>query len=926
MSQIDPPFSPDALTLARRSTSVRRSKIALVALSAFLLAVIATGWSRSVWDGDRTAQVRQETAANDALQDAQSVLGQESALELQYLDDPSSEVSSRFAAASRSFGQDLDSASRGFGGSKAEQARIDAVSETHASNVAFVESVFDRIDTEGLAAATVSGSGLQGQLNQLDSELADAVSAGQTAVRQSIEAMDADDQASLVVNAVLVGLGVVLLAVCWVLVVRIRRLGGEFDEAGENAVRKAKDWFRSVIEHGADLTMVISSERQITYVSPSSKRILGYEPEEIHQMKESLIHPEDQTEVYEARRRCGEGGDGAIEAVEARIRHRDGRWRWFYTSFTNRLSDPEFAGYVLSAHDITDRKVVETELAYSATHDLLTKLPNRTLLTDRLEMSLGRSARNHTQVAVLFCDLDHFKLINDTLGHTIGDALLIEVADRLSAAVRPGDTVSRIGGDEFVVVCEGFEGLSHVKTLAERLINSLAKPFNLAGQDMFVSISIGIRIADLSNDTPEHLLRDADAAMYQAKEAGRNKAVIFDESRARQTGSRLQIESELHRALGRNQLRLYYQPIIAIREGTITGVEALVRWAHPERGIMTPADFIGAAEDTGLIIPIGAWVLSQAARQLRAWRESGVESLTMSVNLSAKQLQSADMTSTVVGVLERSGIDPSDLCLEVTESTLMEDPLEAKRVLEEIKGLGVKLAIDDFGTGYSSLSYLKQFPIDTLKVDRSFVSNVGTDAQDTAIVTSVIQLARALSLDTVAEGVETLEQRTQLDALGCRLAQGYLWSGPLEAAELERWLQPLRKVAQHAERRNSSPPFTVVIADDEEQHREIVRRTLERSGKFEIAGEASDGHSAVQRAAAEQPDLVVLDLSMPVMGGLEALPQILGASPHTRIVLLSGNAPENAGTSELNGATSYVRKGIRPRELVEELLLAMEGS
>jgi diguanylate cyclase (GGDEF)-like protein/PAS domain S-box-containing protein len=889
-----------------------------------LLALVAAGWSRSLWTTHLTSQIRTESVANNSLEDAQSALNREFELELQYLGDPSPAVGESFDSAAGSFVRDIDAGSSQ-PVAATEKADMENILQSHASDVGLVERVFGDLDT-GDVAATDLGSQQQGRLVELNGELSDGVSDLQKQMTQSIQTLNSDERVSFVVNAALVGLGLVLLALCWVLLLRARRLGDEISEASEQALQKARNWFRSVIEQGADLTMVISEESEITYVSPSSVGILGYEPEEIREMKGVVIHPEDETEVYTARSRCEEGGEGAIEAVEARIRHRDGTWRWFYTSFTNRLADPEFTGYVLSAHDITDRKLAESELAFSATHDSLTKLPNRTLLADRLEMSLGRSARKHTQVAVLFCDLDHFKLINDTLGHTAGDALLFAVAERLSGAVRPGDTVSRIGGDEFVVVCEGFEGVAHVRTLAERLIGSLERPFHLAGKEIFVAVSIGIRVADISTDTPDHLLRDADAAMYQAKEAGRNRAVIFDENRARQSGSRLQIESELHRALERNQLRVYYQPIISIREGTITGVEAVVRWAHPERGIVVPAEFIGAAESTGLIIPIGAWVLRQACRQLYAWKASGVERLTMSVNLSAKQLRSADMLSTVVDAIERTGVDPADLCLEVTESTLMDDPPEAKRLLDEIKGLGVRLAIDDFGTGYSSLSYLKQFPIDVLKVDRSFVSNVGTDAQDTAIVTSVIQLARALSLDTIAEGVETLEQRSQLDALGCQLAQGYLWSGPVEAAELERWIQPLRKVAQNVQRRRSSPPFTVVIADDEEQHREIVRRTLERSGKFEIAGEAVDGHGAVQRAAAEQPDLVVLDLSMPVMGGLEALPQILGASPHTRVVLLSGNAPDTPDRSMSSGAASYVRKGIRPRELLEELLLAMEGA
>ncbi len=503
--------------------------VAVVGVGVVLLGLVSAGWSRSFSTAHLTARIRTESAANNALESAQSALDRELELELQYLDDPSTEVSQDFSSAAGSFVREVNVASSESATSP-EKTNIRDILRTHASDVAFVDGVFSALHNGSAGPAADFELAQQGRLGALNNDLGDTVADVQRQITQSIESMNSDEAVGFAVNAALAALGLVLLMLWWVLALRSRRLADEYRDAGENALTKARNWFRSVIENGADLTMVISKEREITYVSPSSVRILGYEPDEMREMKEGLIHSEDQTNVYMARSRCEEGGDGAIEAVEARIRHRDGTWRWFYTSFTNRLADPEFAGYVLSAHDITDRKLAESELAFSATHDSLTKLPNRTLLADRLEMSLGRSARKHAQVAVLLCDLDHFKLINDTLGPTAGDDLLIAVADRLSAAVRPGDTVSRIGGDEFVVVCEGFEGLAHIKTLAERLIGSLARPFHVADQEIFVAVSVGIRIADISTDTPDHMIRDADAAMYQAKEAGRNRAVIFDEN------------------------------------------------------------------------------------------------------------------------------------------------------------------------------------------------------------------------------------------------------------------------------------------------------------------------------------------------------------------------------------------------------------
>ncbi|MEA3216530.1 MAG: hypothetical protein QOJ19_2686, partial [Acidimicrobiia bacterium] len=445
-------------------------------------------------------------------------------------------------------------------------------------------------------------------------------------------------------------------------------------------------------------------------------------------------------------------------------------------------------------------------------------------------------------------------------------------------------------------------------------------PVVIDGRELFVTVSIGIRLADPSCDGAGDLMRDADAAMYQAKEAGRAGCSVFNDELRMRAEWRLEIESDLHRALQRGEFCVYYQPTISIEDGTTAGLEALVRWQHPERGLRPPGDFIGIAEETGLIVPLGIWVLDRACHQLRSWNDMGAGPLTMAVNLSPRQLRSPDLVDRVAEILASSGIPPERLCLEITESALMQDPVAAERILAGLKSLGLQLAIDDFGTGYSSLSYLRRFPIDILKIDQSFVAQLGSDAESTAIVTSVIHLAKSLDLATVAEGVETREQLSQLELLGCNLAQGYYWSRPVSADDMEVKLKMSAPAPAPSARVSCDGKLRVLVADDEASHRAMVKRILERSGYFTIIGEAGDGQEAVQLAEHQRPDLVVLDLSMPKMDGLEALPRILALSPDTKVALLSGHI----GSAQLaEGASLHLRKGLKPEQMVEDLLLVM---
>jgi diguanylate cyclase (GGDEF)-like protein len=432
------------------------------------------------------------------------------------------------------------------------------------------------------------------------------------------------------------------------------------------------------------------------------------------------------------------------------------------------------------------------ELAHQAVHDALTGLPNRLQVAERLEQALARSSRTGSDVTVLFIDLDRFKLINDGHGHAAGDELLVTVADRLRRVVRAGDIVARFGGDEFVVVCEDQTVAFEASQVAGRIIDALREPVVVDGQEIFLSASIGIAMAD-GTGSPESLLRDADAAMYRAKEKGRARCEFFDATMRTEALVHLETQSALHRALERDELRVFYQPVVDLTSGAVTGVEALVRWQHPQHGLVSPASFVPLAEETGLIVPIGAWVLDRATAQLARWRErSWGRTLTVNVNLSARQLRQPDLIPALMSALLESGTDPASLCLELTETTFMEDARSHREALARIKGLGVGLAIDDFGTGYSSLTYLKRLPVSVLKIDQAFVRGLGRDACDTAIVKSVVDLAHALGLVVVAEGVEDPDQVAHLRKLGCDLAQGYFFARPQPAEDLERWFDRRR--------------------------------------------------------------------------------------------------------------------------------------
>ena len=432
---------------------------------------------------------------------------------------------------------------------------------------------------------------------------------------------------------------------------------------------------------------------------------------------------------------------------------------------------------------VIERKRAQERLAHQALHDPLTELPNRALFLDRLALALARLRRRKSSMAVLFGDVDRFKVVNDSLGHDAGDRLLVALSRRLRDVLRPGDTLARFGGDEFAVLCEDVpEG--DVAGIATRMMEALAEPFTTGGREVFVSMSVGIAMAEDPDQRAEALLRDADAAMYLAKDRGRARFELFDEAMRDQSTERLILENALRRAPERGELRALYQPIVRLADGSMVAAEALVRWEHPERGLLTAAQFVPLAEETGIIVPVGGWVLDEACREAARWTGNG-KAPAVSVNLSAHQLNRTDLVEAVGRALKESGLDPDRLWLEITESALMEDADAAVAALERLRGLGVHLCVDDFGTGYSSLAYLRRFPVDALKVDRSFVAGLGKDPEDSAIVEAVVSMAHSLRLSVVAEGVETDEQLARLRELGCELAQGFYFAAPVPASALD---------------------------------------------------------------------------------------------------------------------------------------------
>ena len=600
-----------------------------------------------------------------------------------------------------------------------------------------------------------------------------------------------------------------------------RHLEARVDERTAE-LRASEQRFEALVQHSSDVVTVVDVHGNVTYQTESVQRVFGYTPESLlGQPLTNLLDGAHGALLLETLSQAA-SEPYAMRVLELPVRHRDGHVCQAEMTITNLLDNPSVGGLVLNTRDTSERKTLEDQLVHEAFHDSLTSLANRALFTDRVEHALKRRSRESGGVAVLFLDLDGFKEVNDSLGHASGDILLTQVADRLRACVWAGDTVARVGGDEFAVLLEGRE--EKAELVAARITETLREPFVVEGQELHVRASVGIAVRDPDVEGAGQLLRNADLAMYRAKATGEGSFERYDPDMHADVVERLQLGADLRRALEADELTLHYQPAFSLASGRIMGVEALIRWHHAGRGAVPPSQFIPLAENSGLVRQIGKWVLKEACHQAVAWQERhGADPrLYVSVNISGRQLKHSELIDDVADALSASGLPANCLVLEITESVLMEHTEENLAVLGSLREMGVRLAIDDFGTGYSSLSYLHRFPVDMLKIDRSFVDHLRGASEDTELVRTIVRLGQSLRMMTVGEGVEDHAQFLTLKRIGCDVAQGFYFSKPVAAeliddmlGETERYSAPPSNVTALSSARKRTARASSPALDDE---------------------------------------------------------------------------------------------------------------
>ena len=577
---------------------------------------------------------------------------------------------------------------------------------------------------------------------------------------------------------------------------RIRRALAERDQL-----------FQLITENAADLIAVVDTQGRRLYNSPAYQRVLGYTEEELKSPSLDQIHPDDQQRVMEAGQKAHTTGRG--ERLEYRIRHKDGSWRVLEsTASAVKNNKGETTKLVIVNRDITQRKRAEELLAHNAFHDTLTTLPNRALFVDRLDHALTLAKRHSDyKFAVFIIDVDEFKVFNDSLGHANGDQLLIEISKRLTTSLRnidtisrsnitkrrevpkPDDTLARLGGDEFTVLLDDIRNPSDAIRVAQRIQEKWDAPFIINGQEVVVTISVGIALSDVAYSAADDLLRDAEIAMYRAKQSGKGSFEIFDPNKHASAFQRLKLETDIRKGLEQGEFKVFYQPIVSLKNGRIIGFEALSRWQRPT-GIVPPNDFIAVADESGLIIPMNRQLMQDAARQLKSWQEQfpSDPNLYMSVNITSKQFALPNLSSEIAQIVEKAGLKPQDFQLEITETITMTDPIHALTLLTQLREFGFRISIDDFGTGYSSLSRLQRFPADSLKIDRAFISKMDTDADSEQIVKLIVTLGHQLRMKVVGEGTETEDHVNRLKNMDCEMAQGYFFSKPVDDQAISQLL------------------------------------------------------------------------------------------------------------------------------------------
>ena len=649
--------------------------------------------------------------------------------------------------------------------------------------------------------------------------------------------------------------------------------------------------------NGVMITDAVDPKHPIIYVNPAFERITGFAASAVVNRNARFL--------------AGSALDqSALDVIRSALRRRRAAqavvqcFRKDETPFWNQVSVapvPDEHGvvghYVSIFEDVSERVYRENQLVHLSTHDVLTGLANRTLLDDRLDQALMRSVRDGSIVAVMLIDLDRFKQVNDSLGHTAGDRLLKAVAIRLEHCVREGDTVARLGGDEFVLVLADLSRNEDASMLARKIILSLTQPFDLDGREVFVTPSIGISFYPQDGENTSSLLRLADLAMYQVKASGRNGFSCFSQDMNVRAQAMADLESGLRQALEKDELTLYFQPKADLYSGQICGAEALIRWQHPIKGLIPPEQFIPLAEESGIILPLGEWVLREACRQASLWQREGMPGLTIAVNFSARQCRQHNIVEVVAQALQDAKLDPQWLQLELTESMVMQNPDQAEILLRRLKALGVSLAMDDFGTGYSSLGYLKRFPFDCLKIDQSFVQNITTEPDDALIASAVIAMAHSLRLYVVAEGVETESQMRYLRNQKCDQMQGFYFSWPLSATDFSDFVRssaclPLRRKSADLSIR------TLLLVDEEEEVLEALRSLLGRSGYRILT--ATSGALALELLGLNEVQVIIADQLLSQMSGIEFLSRVKEIYPDTVRLVLSGSSDLASVTGAIN--------------------------
>lgn len=726
------------------------------------------------------------TDISDAFQEARYAVGAEESLERKYRleQDPADRTRHRAAAAAMvsALGRARDLG--------VDAGLLDGTLSAHTRYLASIDRLFEAVDEGNRALITaIDGTEADPAFDSLQDRILAAAQESRAHAQRERDHL-ARMQASVligtpIVSALSLGLGLFFWRAmrtyrCWAEAAILREA---------TATRLREQRLRALVQNAADLILICDASGFITYQSPAAEISWGYGGDALlGQPFVTLVHPDAAPAVRELWHLVNNGAGtftaGTTRNTELSLLDSAGEWRCVQLIFTSLLHEPAVAGVVATIHDIRERKALEQQLTRQAFHDALTGLPNRLLFQDRLRQALVRARRRGSRVGLLFLDLDNFKLINDSLGHQVGDDLLVQAAVRLKDCVRAEDTVARLGGDEFVVVLENLSSEADAMPVAEAIATRFSRAFLLGGRELTVTASVGIAVGRVGLDDADNLLRDADVAMYRAKSDGRARYVLFDASMYTDTLARLELENDLRRAIPNGELRVYYQPIVLMTPGNVGEIEALVRWQHPTRGLVQPSEFIEIAEETGLIVPLGRWVLREACRQVALWHKQFPTDppLIVNVNLSPRQFQLPTLVEEVAQTLRETGLPADCLKLEITEGVIMRDAEATISTLWRLKDLGIKLAIDDFGTGYSSLAYLKRLPMDVLKIDRSFVAGLGRDQEDTAIVRAIISLAKSLDLLVTGEGIETREQAALLGAWGCDRGQGYYYGKPIDSA------------------------------------------------------------------------------------------------------------------------------------------------